>query len=208
MCTSPAATSGIASSPAHPLQLRETLTIPPFAQQLDGEPDIAREELLQPGAFARIRLEPRQPQNEAARTATPARVDAIECVRAFRRVTPAARDEPAQLAVPLPIGRQRHEAQATLEPELRAYDEPDGLPLGGARSFTSTRRPHHAGDGHSSVMAIVPYCCSMARPARFLRMRGATKKRKVTEAMQLSVLKGLLRHERLRTRLFRERVSG
>ncbi len=31
---------------AHTLQLRESLAIPPFPQQLDGEPDIAGKELL------------------------------------------------------------------------------------------------------------------------------------------------------------------
>src|SRR4051812_1463545 len=112
---------------ANPLQAFESLAIPPLAQQLDGKPDVAGEELLQPRALARIRLEPRQPEDEApGQQRLP--IDAIERVGPFGRVTPATRDEPAQLAVPLPIGRQRHEAQAAFEPELRPDDELDALP--------------------------------------------------------------------------------
>ncbi len=163
------------------LQLRETLAIAPFAQQLDSKPDISRKKLLQPRPFARVRLEPRQPENETTGQQR-LHIDAIERVGAFRRIAPTAGDEPAQLAVAVAIRREGDETQAALEPELRAHDELDALPL---RRFLLhlDERAHHARD-----RALIRYgdrfvLLFESTRNQFLGMRGPAKKRKITEAM-------------------------
>ena len=71
-------------------------------------------------------------------------VGALERVAALLRRAPAARDEPAQLAVALPIRRERDEAQPAGEPELRADDEFERV---SSASSCFDMRAHDSGDG-------------------------------------------------------------
>ncbi len=182
--------------PAEFLECGKAFAVAASRQQFDGDPEAAGKALREPQHVGSLRLCRWQPERKAMRDAC-FKMITREAIFTLRRIAPALRDQLGQVAVTLPIGREQHEAQAILEPELGADDQLEwvftffaGRLFLFRMLFGCRVRAHDAGE-----RAFVGDCQRLVTaPDRgldqFLRVRSAAQETEIGQAVKLGILHG------------------